>query len=144
MDVKVLPHFEAACDIVAAILLLCGYYLVRRGYREAHKACMLSALLALVSSMGAYAVQKYLGGTIKFAGQGHIRTIYFATLYGHSLAAALAMPLAAAAIYFAARGNFDRHKKVARWTLPIWFFSALAGIVIHFILFHATIGNETR
>jgi putative membrane protein len=136
MDVTLLPHFEASCDIMAAILLPCGYYMIRRGNQEAHKACMLSAMLALVFSMGAYLVHKSAAGAIIFGGEGTLRTFYFLTLYGHVIAASLTMPLVAVVLYRAVKGDFQKHKKLAVWALPIWFFSSLTGVLIYFILFH--------
>jgi uncharacterized membrane protein YozB (DUF420 family) len=144
MNIRLLPHFEASCDIMAAILLLCGYYMIRRGNQEAHKACMLSAMLALVASMGAYLIHKSSAGTIRFGGVGTLKTIYFFTLYGHVVAASLTMPLVAVVLYRAVKGDFERHKKLAVWALPIWFFSSLSGIVVYFILFHTVQNSGMR
>ncbi|MBI3581547.1 MAG: DUF420 domain-containing protein [Nitrospinae bacterium] len=135
MSVKVLPPFMAACDIVAAAQLLAGYVLIRRGNKEAHKACMLSALLALLASMGAYAVQEYLAGPIRFGGAGGVKILYFFALYSHAMTASLAAPMAAVAVYRALKEDFDGHKKVARLTLPVWFYSSVAGAAVFYILF---------
>ncbi len=137
MSVRVLPHFMAACDVVAAAQLSAGYILIRSGNKEAHKACMLSALLALLASMGAYAAQEYFGGAVKFGGAGAVKILYFFTLYSHALTASMAVPMAAVAIYRALKGDFDGHKKVARLTLPVWFYSSVTGVAVFFILSHA-------
>ncbi len=136
MSVKVLPHFMAACDIVAAAQLSAGYILIRRGNKEAHKACMLSALLALLASMVAYGVHEYFAGPIRFGGAGALKTIYFFTLYSHALTASVAVPMAAIVVYRAFKEDFDAHKKAARLTLPVWFYSSVAGVAVYFILFH--------
>ncbi len=127
----------AACDVVAAAQLSAGYILIRRGNKEAHKACMLSALLALLASMGAYALQEYFAGPIRFGGAGAVKIPYYFALYSHALTASMAVPMAAVAIYRAFKGDFDGHKKVARLTLPVWFYSSVTGVAVFFILSHA-------
>lgn len=122
--------------MVAAAMLFAGYFFIRRHNTEAHKACMLSALLAFLASMGAYAVHKYSVGTIKFAGIGALKTFYFIALYGHAMAASFAMPLAGMALYRAFREDFSAHKKIAVWALPVWFFSSVTGVIVYYILFH--------
>jgi uncharacterized membrane protein YozB (DUF420 family) len=137
MSLKVLPNFMAACDVVAAAQLSAGYILIRRGNKEAHKACMLSALLALLASMGAYAVHEYFAGPIRFGGAGAVKIPYFFALYSHALTAAMALPMASVAVYRAFKEDFEGHKKVARLTLPVWFYSSVAGVAVYYILFHA-------
>lgn len=136
MDISVLPHFQASCNMVTAALLLCGFYFIRIGKKEIHRACMVSALVTAVLFMMSYLTYHYFVGTFKFAGTGPVRALYFFILATHTVLAAVIFPMVFFTIYRAWKGNREGHKKIARWTLPIWLYVSVTGIVVYWMLYH--------
>jgi uncharacterized membrane protein YozB (DUF420 family) len=131
-----LPHFQALLNTVAAILLTGGYYFIRQQRRDRHQACMLGALLVSSVFMVSYLTYHAAVGYMPFAGQGIIRPFYFTLLASHVILAAIIVPLVLATAYFALRGNFLRHPRVARWTLPLWLYVSISGVVVYLLGFH--------
>jgi putative membrane protein len=137
MDViAILPPVQASLNITAATLMTTGYYFIRNGNRSAHKACMISALAVSTLFFIFYLYYHSVVGNIPFAGEGMIRPIYFTVLTTHVILAAAIVPLVITTVVFVLRGKFDRHRKIARWTLPIWLYVSVTGVVIYLLAFH--------
>lgn len=117
------------------MLLTAGYVLIRRKKVAAHKACMVSAFLVSALFLASYAYYHYHHGSTTFPGQGWIRGLYFAILIPHVILAALILPLALVTIYRAWKEQFPRHVRLARWTLPLWLFVSVTGVVIYWMLY---------
>lgn len=131
-----LPTLNAFLNAIAAGLLIRGYFLIRQGRREEHKRTMLMAFTASVLFLISYLVYHYSVGSVKFQGQGAIRTVYFAILLTHTVLAAAVAPMAIITLRRALKGNLDGHSKLARITLPVWLYVSVTGVVIYLMLYH--------
>jgi putative membrane protein len=130
-----LPALNAVLNGTAAAFLVSGYLLIRRGRVAAHKRCMLAALATSALFLVSYIVYHANVGSRPFPGQGAIRVVYFAILITHVVLAAAILPLA---LTTAARGlsaQYDRHVRIARWTLPLWIYVSMTGVVIYLMLY---------
>lgn len=135
MTVADLPALNAALNATAAVLLTLGYVFIRRGDRTRHKAAMLSAFAASTLFLISYVVYHANVGSIPYQGQGALRVVYFAILITHIILAAAILPLSLVTLSFALRSRFDRHRRIARWTLPIWLYVSVTGVVIYLMLY---------
>jgi uncharacterized membrane protein YozB (DUF420 family) len=127
--------FNASLNAVSGILLATGYICIRRRRILAHKVCMVSAVTVSLVFLVSYIVYHVQVGSVRFSGQGWIRPVYFAILGSHTVLAAAIVPLAAITLTRALREQFDRHRKIARWTLPVWFYVSVTGVVIYLLLY---------
>jgi uncharacterized membrane protein YozB (DUF420 family) len=130
-----LPTVNASLNAIAAVLLVIGWVLIRRGRVRAHRAVMLSALACSVLFLASYLVYHYQVGSVRFQGTGAIRTLYFSVLLTHTVLAALVPFLAAITLFRALRRHFPRHRAIARWTLPIWLYVSVTGVVVYVMLY---------
>ena len=130
------PAIEACLNTVSALLLATGYVFIRRKQVRAHKVCMVSAFVASAAFLVFYLADHYLRGIIYFQGRGAIRTFYLALLGTHSVLAAAIVPLVLITLYRALRQRFALHKRIARWTLPIWLYVSVTGVVVYWMLYH--------
>jgi uncharacterized membrane protein YozB (DUF420 family) len=135
MNVMMLPHINAALNATAAVLLVLGYIFVRRGRFDAHRACMVAAFAMSTLFLVSYLAYHYEVGSRRFPGTGPIRTVYLTILFTHTVLAALVPPLAVITLYRAFRSRFDRHIRIARWTLPIWLYVSVTGVVVYWMLY---------
>lgn len=129
------PAIDAALNAVSAALLILGYTFIRRRRVTAHKRCMVSAFVCSVAFLGFYLWYHAHAGVKRFPGHGASRPLYFALLGTHTVLAAAVPFLAVITLYFALRARFSRHKRIARWTLPIWLYVSVTGVLIYWILF---------
>ena len=135
MDVSSLPAFNASLNSLSAVLLGCGYYFIRRRDVAHHRFCMLAAFVVSCFFLASYLVYHYHAGSVPFTKQGWIRPLYFTILITHVFLAAAILPLALVTLYRAWREQFDRHRRIARWTLPIWMYVSVTGVVIYWMLY---------
>lgn len=135
MDVSWLPTLNAALNTTAATLLVWGYWLIRRGEREKHRRVMLAAFGVSILFLLSYMVYHASAGSVKYQKTGWIRTVYLMILLTHTVLAALVPPLAALTLFRAWTGKFDRHRRIARWTLPIWLYVSATGVVVYLMLY---------
>ncbi len=133
-DLRFLPAVNASLNALAATLLCTGYVAIRNGAQRLHKFCMVSAFAASSLFLLCYLTYHFVHGDTKYQGTGPLRWIYFIVLATHVLLSMSVVPLALTSLYFAARGAFARHKRVARVTLPIWLYVSVTGVVIFFML----------
>lgn len=131
-----LPALDAALNAASAALLALGYFFVRRKNIQAHKACMLSAFATSTLFLICYLTYHLQRGTTRFAAQGAIRWIYFSVLGSHTVLAAVIVPLVLTTLYRAWRERFELHKRIARWTLPLWLYVSVTGVVVYWMLYH--------
>jgi putative membrane protein len=128
------PALHAALNGACAALLLTGFWMIRRKKVTAHMTCMILAGLVSATFLVSYLDYHATAGSTKFQGAGLIRPVYFGVLISHTVLAALAAPLAGSMFWFAARRNWDRHRRVARVTLPIWLYTSITGVLIYYML----------
>jgi uncharacterized membrane protein YozB (DUF420 family) len=135
MQVADLPAVNAALNGVAALLLVTGYLLIRRGRIRQHRAVMISAFGVSALFLLSYVIYHANVGSRPFPGQGPIRLVYFAILITHVVLAAATLPLALITLSRALRERFDRHVRIARWTLPIWLYVSVTGVIVYLMLY---------
>lgn len=132
-----LPTVNATLNTTSAVFLGLGYWCIRQKRVAAHRVCMLVATVVSVLFLISYLTYHVQVGRKEFAGHGLIRPVYHTILLSHTLLAmVVALYLAPVTLYRALRERFDRHKVIARWTLPIWFYVSVTGVVIYFMLYH--------
>ena len=133
-----LPAANATLNAATAVLLSAGYAFIRRGHRTAHKTCMLSAFTVSVLFLASYLYYHAHAGVRHFEGTGWLRPVYFAILISHTILAAAIVPLAVTTVALGLTSRFPRHKRVARWTLPLWLYVSLTGVVVYVLLYRLT------
>ena len=135
MDVRDLPAVNAVLNATATVLLLTGYWLIRNGKREAHRKVMLAAFGTSILFLICYLVYHFQVGSVRFQKEGTIRTVYLSILLTHTVLAATVPFLAVVTLRRAFAARFDKHRKIARWTLPIWLYVSVTGVVIYWMLY---------
>jgi len=130
-----LPLVNACLNATSAALLTAGYVFIRRRRVTAHKTCMVSALLVSTLFLVSYVTYHSLAGSRPFGGQGWIRAVYFPLLISHIVLAAVIVPLALVTVYRGIQGSFARHVRIARWTLPIWLYVSVTGVLVYWMLY---------
>lgn len=133
---SLLPTLNAVLNATSALFLAIGYVCIRRRLVTAHLCCMLTALLTSLVFLVSYVAYHYQAGSRPFAGAGWVRGVYFAILVSHIVLAAAIVPLALTTIYRAWQGTFERHRRIARWTLPLWLYVSVSGVVVYWMLYH--------
>lgn len=136
LDVSALPLLNASLNAASGILLAAGYVFIRRRQVRRHGFCMLAAFGLSALFLVSYVIHHTIVGSIPFTGQGWIRPIYFTILTSHIILAALVLPLALTTLHRAWQGMFVQHRPIARWTLPIWLYVSVSGVVIYVMLYH--------
>jgi uncharacterized membrane protein YozB (DUF420 family) len=131
-----LATLNASLNMTAAVFLIAGYAAIRRRAIAVHRACMLTAFVASAVFLITYLVHHAQVGSVPFPHTGVLRAVYFAILIPHILLAVVILPLALFTIYRGWTGRFPAHKRVARWTLPLWLYVSLSGVVVYFMLYH--------
>ena len=130
-----LAPLNAILNSTAAILLLAGYIAIRRHWVRVHRACMISAFSVSVAFFISYCVYHYHVGDVRFGGQGLIRPVYFSILISHVTLAVAIVPLVLITLGRALRGRFARHRRIARWTWPIWMYVSVTGVVVYLMVY---------
>jgi len=130
-----LPSLNAVLSATSAGLLALGYVLIRRGRREAHQKVMQAALACSALFLVSYLTYHAQVGSVRFPGQGPIRTVYFAILISHTILAIVIVPLVIVTFARARRGRFDRHRAIARVTLPLWAYVSVTGVIVYWMLY---------
>lgn len=136
MDVSYLPAVNATLNGTSAALILTGRALIAQKRVAAHRKVMISAVVASTLFLISYLVYHSQVGSVHFQGQGWVRTVYFSILLTHTVLAAAIVPLVIVTLARGLRGNFDRHRAIARWTFPIWLYVSVTGVVIYVMLYH--------
>jgi uncharacterized membrane protein YozB (DUF420 family) len=139
LTVTDLPALNAFLNASSALLLATGYVLIRRGRRDAHRRVMLAALASSALFLTSYLVYHAQVGSVRFRGQGAVRTVYFTILLTHTVLAVAIVPLVATTLVPALRGRFDRHRRLARITLPLWAYVSVTGVVIYWMLYRLNV-----
>ncbi len=134
--VPVLPHLQAGLNIVTVCLISIAYYNIRRENRRAHRRFMVAALVVSALFMVSYLTYHSQVGNVAFAGVGGVRPFYFTLLVSHIVLAALIVPMVVATAFFALRGRYQRHRRIARWTFPAWLYVCVSGIGVYLMAFH--------
>jgi putative membrane protein len=130
-----LPTLNAALNAGAAVFLVLGWVLIRRGRRQAHRAAMLAAVACSALFLVSYVIYHAQVGSVRFTGQGTIRVVYFAVLISHTILAIVIVPLVLLTLWRALGGRYAAHRAVARLTLPLWGWVSLSGVAVYWMLY---------
>ncbi|HEX3280595.1 MAG TPA: DUF420 domain-containing protein [Pyrinomonadaceae bacterium] len=131
-----LPHVNAILNSSSAILLIAGFVLIRKGRISAHRNCQLTAFVTSTLFLISYLTYHYYHGSTRFPGQGMVRSFYLTILLTHTVLAVVIVPMILLTLYRAARGDFVRHRRIARWTLPLWIYVSITGVFVYLMLYH--------
>jgi putative membrane protein len=135
------PHINASLNALSGIFLILGLVFVKTGQVHKHRACMLTAFTTSVLFLACYLTYHslrtyYFGlGPTKFAGEGIVRPIYFLILGTHTILAIVIVPLILITLRYALKGKFDSHRRIARWTYPLWLYVSVTGVIVYLMLY---------
>ncbi|MEW5923428.1 MAG: DUF420 domain-containing protein [Candidatus Zixiibacteriota bacterium] len=135
MTAASLPTLNAILNAVSAVLLTFGYIQIKRGNRLIHKKFMISAVISSALFLVSYLIYHYQVGSVPYPYHDWTRPVYFIILIPHVIFAGVMVPFILAALYFAFRSRFDKHRMIVRWVWPIWMFVSLSGIAIYLMLY---------
>jgi len=130
-----LPTLNAVLNTTSAAFLLLGWVLIRSGRREAHRRAMLGAVTCSALFLVSYLVYHAQVGSVRFTGEGPVRTVYFALLLSHTILAVVIVPLVLVTVTRAVRGRFESHRRIARVTLPLWGWVSVSGVAVYWMLY---------
>ena len=131
-----LPHLNAFLNSTSAFFLIAGYGFIRAGRIQAHRTCQVTAVITSTVFLISYLTYHYYHGDTRFLGQGMVRPFYFAILISHVILAIVIVPLVLITLYRAVRLDFIRHRRIARWTLPLWLYVSVTGVIVYLMLYH--------
>ncbi len=133
-----LPTLNALLNTTSAILLAYGYRLIRAGKREEHRKVMLVAFGVSCLFLVSYVIYHYNHGSQPFQGEGWLRPVYFTILITHTILAMVNLPMVLITLRRGLKKRYELHRKIARWTLPIWMYVSISGVTIYLLLYHIT------
>lgn len=136
MHVSDLPALNATLNSVCTLLLLAGWGSIKMERKVAHITFMILALLTSTAFLISYLIYHYNVGHVPFSGKGLMRTVYLTMLFTHVVLAVVNAPMVIMTVIPAVRRRFDRHKKIARWTLPIWLYVSITGVLVYLMCYH--------
>lgn len=136
MNVTDLVHVNATLNSIATVFLVAGYVMIRRQRKLAHGVCMSVALTASAAFLTCYLIYHYHVGHVAFESQGPVRTVYFTLLISHIILAVVNLPMIIMTVVPVFRRRFEKHRRIARWTLPIWLYVSVTGVIIYLMLYH--------
>ena len=136
IPISALPTLNAILNATSAVLLILGYQFIRQQNIRAHRTCMIAAFSVSVLFLISYLTYHYHVGTTRFPGQGWVRPVYFTILVTHTILAALVPFLALVTLSRAVKGQFPKHRRIARWTLPVWLYVSVTGVIVYLMLYH--------
>ncbi|MBI3333223.1 MAG: DUF420 domain-containing protein, partial [Candidatus Omnitrophica bacterium] len=135
MSINALPTLNAALNAASALLLTAGFLFIRSRKIQAHRACMVAAFITSILFLISYLTYHWLHGATRFPGAGWIRPVYFSILISHTLLAILIVPMAIRALALALQSRFAEHKRIARWTFPLWLYVSVTGVLVYLMLY---------
>ena len=135
MTIGDLPGVNATLNAISAVLLVIGYRLIRQRRIDAHRRVMIAAFATSTLFLICYVIYHANVGARPFPGQGSIRVVYFSVLISHVVLAATVPPLALITLIRGLRARYDKHRRIARWTLPIWLYVSVTGVIVYVMLY---------
>lgn len=136
MQIQDLPTLNASLNAVSALFLLTGFIAIKNGKKELHKKLMFSALVVSAAFLTSYLIYHFHVPSKKFPDLGWIKIVYFLILFPHIILAVVMVPMILKTFWHAFRGEWEKHKKIARITFPIWMYVSVTGVVVYFMLYH--------
>jgi len=133
---RALPTLNAILNATSAVLLVVGHRAIRRLEVDRHRRIMLAAFTISILFLISYVAYHAQVGSVRFTGQGPVRSIYFAILISHTILAATVPPLAGITLYRGLKLRVEKHRRIARWTYPIWLYVSVTGVIVYLMLYH--------
>lgn len=133
--IEALPTINASLNALSAVLLAAGFANIRRRRIAAHKACMLGACASSAVFLACYLFYHYHHGATRYQGTGALRAVYFSILLTHTLLAVVNLPMILVTLWRAFKGDFERHKRIARWTFGVWMYVSVTGVAVYWMLY---------
>jgi uncharacterized membrane protein YozB (DUF420 family) len=130
-----LPALNATLNATSAVLLVTAWILIRRGRWIAHRNVMLAAVCTSVLFLISYLTYHAQVGSVRFTKQGPIRLVYFSILLTHTILAAVIVPMVIVTVWRGLAAKYDRHRRIARWTLPVWLYVSVTGVIVYIMLY---------
>ena len=143
LPVAVLPHLNAILNSASAVLLLIGHRFIKQGDRRRHRVTMLSAFATSSLFLVSYLTYHYFHGTQHFQGEGIVRVAYFLILGTHTILAAVVVPMVLIALNYGLKGRYDKHRRIARWTYPVWLYVSVTGVIVYLLLYQLYPGPQS-
>ena len=135
MTAQDLPVINASLNAAATVLLLLGYAFIKAGNKKAHIATMITALVVSAAFLACYLYYHYNVGHVKFAGTGFVKTFYYLLLVSHVFLAVVNLPMIIMTVVPALQQRFDKHKRMARWTFPVWLYVSVTGVIVYLMCY---------
>lgn len=135
MTVSDLPALNATLNATCAVLLVIGWALIKRGRIRQHRAVMIAAVCTSALFLVSYLVYHAQVGSVRFTKTGAIRTLYFTVLLTHTVLAAVIVPMVLVTLSRGLAGKYDPHRRIARWTMPIWLYVSVTGVIVYLMLY---------
>ena len=136
LSISDLPALNATLNATSAVLLTIGWVLIRRGRIVQHRAVMIAAVCTSALFLVSYLVYHAQVGSVRFTKQGPIRAVYFTILLTHTVLAAAIVPLVLVTFTRGLRARYERHRRIARWTMPLWLYVSVTGVIVYLMLYH--------
>ena len=135
IDYSIFPPLDASLNGTTAILLLIGHRFIKRGAVARHRATMIAAFTTSSIFLACYLYYHFHVGSVHFRGTGWVRPLYFSILISHTVLAAVVVPMILTTLTLALTDKFDRHRRLARWTYPIWMYVSVTGVIVYLMLY---------
>jgi len=135
MSISDLPHLNASLNALSSLFLLIGYVMIRRGRQVAHRKCMVAAFATSVVFLASYLVYHYSVPSTRFLEPKWFRPIYLTILLTHTILAVVIVPLILMSFHRAIKARYELHRKIARWTWPLWMYVSVTGVIIYLLLY---------
>ena len=134
-DMSIFPALNATLNGASAVLITAGRALIARKQVRLHRACMIAAVATSSVFLACYLYYHAHVGSVRFPGQGWIRAVYFTLLISHTVLAAAVVPLVLLSLNYGLRARFDKHRKISRWTFPVWLYVSVTGVLVYIMLY---------
>ena len=135
IDYRIFPPIDATLNGITAVLLAIGHNFIKRGHVVKHRAMMITAFITSCLFLGCYLYYHAHVGSVHFRGQGWSRPVYFAILISHTVLATVVVPLVVITLTLGLRSKFETHRRIARWTYPIWMYVSVTGVIVYLMLY---------
>ncbi len=133
-DLHILPAFHAALNFTTAVMLLTGYVFIRRGQRKVHQYAMMTAFVLSSVFLISYVTYHTFTEPTRFGGEGILKGIYYFILITHIILATAVLPMVLFSLTYGLQNRFDKHRRVAKWTFPIWLYVAISGVLVYLLI----------
>jgi putative membrane protein len=131
-----LATVNAGLNATAAVLIGTGFYFIKQKNIQAHKMCMIAAMVVSGMFLASYLTYHYNVGSVRFTKQGWIRNVYFPLLLTHTVLAVVVLPMVLRSFFLGLKGRFVPHVRIAKWTFPVWMYVSVTGVIVYLLLYH--------